>query len=230
MGDNIEKLCHKKLLYVVERRPFTAKAEADKALKEFDEVANELGISHFLWGGTCLGIVRDGTWLEVDEDIDMGINCSKDDEKKFFEKLVEKGFIRRGSYGLWRYGLKFDVYSRFNRGLLDNYLCYLEKLETVEYGGNKYPIPSPVDGFLSKKYGKDWRIKKPYWKGGFFISEKEGDIYLVEGDARLEDFINEYNPKGPHCLLVVKKGCKIKKLTKAFGHGMVTPEDDTYGK
>ena len=41
---------------------------------------------------------------------------------------------------------------------------HFEKLETVDFYGIKFTIPSDVENYLECRYGKDWRIPKKEWK------------------------------------------------------------------
>ena len=44
-----------------------------KELKLFKETMKDAGVPFFLLGGSCLGLVRDGKFLDHDKDIDVGI-------------------------------------------------------------------------------------------------------------------------------------------------------------
>ena len=75
------------------KKPYYQKAEADKILKEVKQIAESLGIKYYLVAGTCLGFVREGGYIETDDDIDIDVF---DPEDRVRKKLLENGYVASG--------------------------------------------------------------------------------------------------------------------------------------
>ena len=137
----------------------------DKCLFEFQDICDELEIKTILLIGTCLGFHRDGTYCKGDFDLDIGVFCSKRKLIDLFDKLKEKGFEQRECWQNqgWELNQHFVKYD----SLLDVHFQYLkdeeqffENLDTIEYKGRTFNIPSPVEDYLILQYGGDWKTPK----------------------------------------------------------------------
>jgi len=134
--------------------PFDIPEKADKALNEYWDIAESLGITTFLLYGTCLGFVRDGGYIKGDNDVDVGILEWRDD---LITRLVKNEFVKKG---IWPQSghchfLKYDT-------LLDIWFAYpnktfLQSFDKVAYKGRSYSIPNPIEKFLEISYG-DWMV------------------------------------------------------------------------
>ena len=62
--------------------PISLAVVADDVLDEFFEIANRLKIKAFLMYGLCLGFVRDGEYIEGDNDLDVGVICNKKGKRR----------------------------------------------------------------------------------------------------------------------------------------------------
>jgi cytidyltransferase-like protein len=163
---------------------------AKKLLFEIDDILNEIGIVHFLYGGTCLGAVRDKRFIPVDLDIDIA--CVSE---QFVPKanILKEILLKRGydihwldhrhkkkwdgsSYGvkIKKYGVSCDFVAffpydkdrRYNPSHFDEFIIvhkkeYIENLTGIEFYGRKFFVPRDYDGYLTEKYC-DWR--KPHKK------------------------------------------------------------------
>lgn len=125
---------------------------ADRALDEVIATCDDLGIRCFLSSGTCLGFIRDGCYIDGDEDIDVRLICGPDDFKQFANTLVLCGFKHDGDRHFARYGITFHIARP-----LDWVKPYINSLQILSCRGRKYNVPSPVDAFLRVLYG-DWKI------------------------------------------------------------------------
>lgn len=143
--------------------PFQAKENADKALDEFISIVNSLNVTSFLLSGTCLGFIRDKGYIENDNDIDIGVIskkkkfCVKEDKAKLNILLMKKGF-KVGSYWnfhvhWWKYYILLDVHY-FKKEAIP----FLNSFDNVQYNGQTYNVPHPVNEYLKSCYG-NWRIK-----------------------------------------------------------------------
>lgn len=138
------------------------KLSADKALFEFAKVADELGITWFLYLGTCLGMVREGSYIEGDNDIDLGVISDKETLGKFFAGLELRGFMRGSTF--LNPGGERNQHFRRDDVLIDIFYTFkhetkpfLLSFDRVTYQGRELSVPHPVEEYLSSEFG-DWRI------------------------------------------------------------------------
>ena len=150
---------------------------ATQNLLEYREILEELGIIFWLDGGTLLGAYRDNDFCKDDEDdIDL---CTWDNYiflvDEIIDKTTERGFkvLHRWKLELCieRHGLRIDLF--FNRKncrdafthlyqgeRINKYVVipirYYEVLEKIEFKGEIFLAPSPIEEYLTRKYG-DWR-------------------------------------------------------------------------
>lgn len=130
---------------------------ADRVLNEYFDTAIDLNIKAFLVYGTCLGFVRDGGYIQDDNDLDVGMLGDFDKLKK---ELIKRGFSHKRDYNHNSHFLKdgilldvhFDFYKAFRK--------YLHRFETIAYKGNRFKVPFPITIYLEDLYD-DWRKRKP---------------------------------------------------------------------
>lgn len=141
---------------------------ADKVLDEFFGITEQLGIKACLAAGLCLGFVRDGGYIDGDNDLDVVAVCVGDERERLVEVLREYGFNAGRSFSPPHNNAHFhkdriliDIFFREAKGF------YLE-FENVQYKGKSYPVPSPVEKYLSVCYF-NWKAKEGgalhYWDG-----------------------------------------------------------------
>lgn len=139
------------------------KEVADAVLMEFKEVADQLGLTFYLTHGTCLGFVREGGYLEYDNDMDLVLHATLEEWKKMEKILLERGFIYSHSSRLSKNRIMIDVGCDWG----DDERPYAYTVfDTVMYIGVKFNVPHPVEEYLVETYGEDWRIPKldPLWR------------------------------------------------------------------
>lgn len=155
------------------RRP-NGKRRATDALEQFDSVAKSLGLHPFLMLGTCLGMVRDGGFIEWDSDIDVGVissfelkSLTDSDYQRLAKKLLEHGFKptywghivsgeayqRTPNQHWWKNGFMVDVHFHFG-----SVARFLQRFDQVVYNSRTYNVPHPVGEYLEAWYGHDWRV------------------------------------------------------------------------
>jgi len=144
--------------------PFKMPEFADELLNEYWEIAENLGIKTFLMYGTCLGFIRDGGYIEGDNDIDVGILGGG---KKLATGLIESGFICKG---IWtvnahfvKYNILLDVFFRPTYNISGD---FFESFDEVKHNGRIYNVPHPIEKYLENRYG-DWRTPnlREVWEG-----------------------------------------------------------------
>jgi phosphorylcholine metabolism protein LicD len=157
----------------------TTKEQAVINLREIKEILDELGVVFWLDGGTLLGAYRDKDFCEDDEDdIDL---CTWDNYLFLMDEIIakaqEKGFIIHHRWelevALKKNGSKIDLF--FNRknkkdafthlydgDRIAKYVVipvkYYEVLKPLVFQGMVFFAPSPIEDFLTLKYG-NWKEK-----------------------------------------------------------------------
>ena len=168
------------------------KKKAIRIIKEFDEITKEMNVEYFLAFGTCLELKRDNGFIHTSKDIDIGVIFNKQlPIRKLVRKLIERGYVLDRQQNLrlnMRNGVKYSnipsFYSFTKDDIpLDIYLFFVDKKNSRYVGGRKYTIPiklldefevierfgikfnvpSPVDEYLTYRYG-DWRDREWYIK------------------------------------------------------------------
>ena len=216
---------------------------AIKNLKELKEILDRFEVRYWLDYGTLLGAIRNGKFIEWDEDVDLGaMDESWDRIASALPKLKEKGFRVRLSdnvLGKWislcRFGHPISIclyqvkdenawrtheshtliskslkvlyslllrqktevsrpkfvikalkscisllppklkkplsdvvwfvlrrsYRRLFQIVIPKH--YFEQLDTIEFYGMKFNIPSNIEDYLKYHYGEDWKTPKREW-------------------------------------------------------------------
>lgn len=137
--------------------PSKAIERADMVLEECDDICKELGFGG-LWFlmGLCLGMIRDGGYIQNDTDLDIGIMCSEEELEKFKERLIENGYIRNGISQCWfKCGIVVDLFH-----IASEDASFYKSFANFTYKDRVYRIPNPIEEYLQNNYG-DWRVKKP---------------------------------------------------------------------
>lgn len=159
-------------------------ANAKRLLFKVADVLEEIGAKYFLYGGTFLGAVREGKFIEIDRDIDLAmllenlVPIAKDIGNRLVRKgikieMVDHRHKRPWSNGV--YGIKFNGYgehgdisafmkiqgkraipSHVGNFWLVHTARFLEELGEIEFYGRTFKVPKDTNGFLTEKYG-DWR-------------------------------------------------------------------------
>jgi len=161
-------------------------AVAKKLLLEVTTVLDELRIPFFLMQGTALGAFRDKGFTPTETDIDLGFlqEDLTSNAPTIFDALTAKGyevhsfilpFTRVRSMKLMKHEINIDLVGfmkwekvRFTHNCDRKTKPYaivhqaplLETYQTVELFGRKFQIPYPIEVYLEREYGEDWRTPK----------------------------------------------------------------------
>lgn len=150
------------------------------------KILDELGIEFWLDGGTLLGVWHNGDFLKDDHDIDLscwaknwnkheqivieaaknGFECfeiyrepSKELRFRKDEKMLDIFFINKKKDDAWLCVYKFPgvipVYKKTPARMFD-------KLDQINFKGEKFNIPSETQEYLEMKYGP-WREGVRNW-------------------------------------------------------------------
>lgn len=146
------------------------KDHADSALNLFADVAGALGLKWFLFAGTCLGLYRDGGYIEGDNDIDVGVEATEDELTQLWDALDVQGFKlgrwcentdgTKNRHTYWHPevahpdagGMLVDVFYTFTEGEQN----FLVNLGQITYGDRNYLVPYPVQDYLQHTYENWW--------------------------------------------------------------------------
>jgi hypothetical protein len=167
-----------------------------EALRAVVRCLSVRGIGGFLTGGTLLGAMRHGDFLDFDRDLDFGIlgSVTPTDLRNAF--AGDPDFkLRRGSEDdplvisySWRDKVWIDLFRFFSRGHTVWCGMYVGRhlmkwvhspfdLADLLWHGITVKIPKETDRFLTELYG-DWRTPNPHF-GLFAAPNIEGGFPLV---------------------------------------------------
>lgn len=164
----------------------TSKETYAKELKEIKAVFDSMNQEFWLIGGVLLGHVRDGDFIDWDNDMDVGMKLPcpevpEAEQRAWFEKWAEPfrkaGFQVIVSSPKLYFGWIVALYKTIKTDIMvmEEYggdLRYgythvahdypkrlFENMDTIKIGDCEYNIPTPVDEFLHTKFG-EWRVPK----------------------------------------------------------------------
>ena len=133
--------------------PFVLPAAADRALDEFFLISKQVDVFSFLLYGTCLGLYRDGGYIEGDQDLDVG---SIGDVPSLVRDPLKAGFrmiaLVATNVHFLKYGIILDLWFSFPS------VEYFQSPDKFMYKNKSYNFPSPLEDFLASEYG-DWKTK-----------------------------------------------------------------------
>lgn len=139
---------------------------ADEILLTLHNVCSQLDITFFLYAGTALGFVRDGTYVYKDNDLDVGILSTPERFMELKSRLGGEGFTVDGVNHYWKHNMLLDIrggtdYWGPEEALRLHVIPFTESLDTVDYKGITYNIPHPYEEHFASLYGSNWRIPRP---------------------------------------------------------------------
>jgi len=135
----------------------------------------EVEIPWVIIDGIVLGFVKINKILPQDTDLDLGvfIELNTKQREDIVKALQRNGFKinpitsdfvyarRKTKFNLWLYHKKGEFYEAFPKSTPG--LKFVEKAEwydkpqTVNFLGDKYPMPNHLEDYIECRYGKGWR-------------------------------------------------------------------------
>jgi len=191
---------------VIEPTPMDPIAAAERLI-DIKRILDQLGAVFFIASGTCLGAVRDGQFIEWDDEMDMGsvIGLNGLDEKTIDRGIAafeDNGYyvhVDRSSRHIGVHVVKESIRADWtcHRIIGDSVFQYpgvrtslelFTQLKEIDFIGEKFLVPNPPEKYLETKYGSNWATPK----GPGFEEEVVGKI--ADGDIltprqRLSKFI-----------------------------------------
>ena len=145
--------------------------DAEVELEQVCGFLKDAGIRHWLSGGTMLGIYRDGKFIELDTDIDIGIRGEDVRDIKSvipWEMWTSKNPPWQTSFSsprdipidltwFWKDG--DNIINKNTHGTWVKPKDKMENLTAVYFKGVEYPCADPV-WYLEHRY-REWKIRKP---------------------------------------------------------------------
>jgi len=163
--------------------------DGKRCLLEISTVLDKQNLPYFLIQGTALGAYRDQGFTPTERDIDFGFLYEQfqhvagsllwEFSKRGFEiETVVRPFTKTRTIVVFKYGWRADLVSwykwkdkRFEtapinpRRLCGDYSIVhpaemIENTETVELFGKQFQVPSPIEKYLEREYGEDWKTPR----------------------------------------------------------------------
>ena len=131
---------------------------ADRILDEYFQIMKNLKIRTCLSYGLCLGFVRDGKYIDGDNDLDLVAVINNDSRDILVKAMTENGFNEGKTFGtepirnihFYKDKILVDVFFR-RPGK------FYVRFDEVKYKGKTYPIPHPIEDYLSACY-TNWKV------------------------------------------------------------------------
>jgi len=165
-------------------------------LFEIKEIFDKLGIEFWLHQGVCLGAYRDKNFAKGDKDIDLGVKHEilvprieqlKTVFQEYGYKVSPKStpFKYERAISVRKSSIHVDIPDFALNGLDRFCACtfkdrcmvhkasLFENMATINFLGEEFLIPTPVEEYLEAEYGKTWRISRP----DFPLKEYHAIIY-----------------------------------------------------
>ncbi len=159
-----------------------------KNLLDFKEILDRYKILFIMTFGGLLGLIREGNFIKWDKDIEVA--CLNKNEQQNYMKmkdvkkeLIKKGFKIVNSSHLSHYDffirngerIEINWFTKIGNEWIKKNLIrypshYFDNLGEIKFLGTTFKIPSNVEDFLKKTYGKNWRIPNP--KGKYIKTEE----------------------------------------------------------
>jgi len=156
-------------------------AIAKKLLLEVKEVMDLRGVQFFLRQGTCLGAIRDSSFIPWDDDLDLGVILGVNG---FVEQSIEPllAAFRESGYYVRSESSDSTIYSTllkdnmrvdilFQR-VIDEQIYHwpgiwlplrlFNQLKEITFMGETFLVPNPPEEYLRIKYGPDWQTPKRF--------------------------------------------------------------------
>jgi GR25 family glycosyltransferase involved in LPS biosynthesis len=167
---------------------FSKQIKFGKTLIDMNDILQKNGQRFLLSFGTLLGVIREGKFIEHDNDIDIGVFI--DDYNQEVEEEILKKFKLKHRLGSLETGYEVSFTHSETNVNIDIFVYYTEKdfiwspsffglcdnaknkmcrwkfspfnLKKIEFLNRMFNIPDNPELYLTESYGKDWKIPKKF--------------------------------------------------------------------
>jgi hypothetical protein len=184
-------------------------------LLEAKEIMDRLGVKFFLRQGTCLGAIRDNSFIPWDDDLDLGIIVGHNGFTEQSIDLVLEAFRESGYYvqaqrsdslvisTLLKNEIRIDLLFL---SVIDEQIYHwpgiwfpvslFKELKEINFLGERFLVPNPPEEYLRIKYGPDWQTPKQFGYAKDVVDNilEEPSLGMLKGLKRfLLGFLNPKN-------------------------------------
>jgi hypothetical protein len=164
------------LLFLSHNKKYSEKVLNNTLYKMCNILNNENVNGWFIGYGTLLGIIRNNSCIDNDDDIDILIDIKN---KYLIDMIIKKYKFKL----LVRHKYYYSIYINSNLSKIDFYLCDVDNLgnyndgwndiiwtnvnpiKKLEWNNTILNIPKNFEKKLINKYGKNWRTPIRNYKG-----------------------------------------------------------------
>ena len=195
----IDEIKDKGLTLKPNKSPGLNRRLAGSALRALYDICDSLGLKLFIVSGTLLGYIREGGFLEHDNDIDTGL-FEGFDEKALIDRIRHSGVFliipRRSRYFLrikHINGAAIDIFTHYTTGddcwhggVKVTWHNSKFGLKQIDYLGVPMYIPDNPQLYLEENYGKNYMQKVTNFDSatdcpnGKIDNEQEFRIYMMK--------------------------------------------------
>ena len=213
---------------------------AEQMLKEAKEIMDQLGVQFFIRQGTCLGAIRNQSFIPWDDDIDLGCVIGLHGLTEDKIPLVFDAFRSHGYYvdvetndhwvsaGMMKLSTRIDL--TFFR-VIDDHIFHFpmnwipvrlfSNLKEIECLGGNYLVPNPPEEYLELKYGPNWVTPKEFFY--------EKDILAQSGKASVVEFASTQGQPSTTVRVLNQKN-EIVKGAEVSVVGLAEESTNDYGR
>ncbi len=184
---------------------------AETLLKEAKQIMDSMGVVFFLRQGTCLGAVRDQSFIPWDDDLDLGSiiglnGLTEESIDKVVAAFRAQGFfarVERNDYsisvGMIKSSIRMDWTSCWI--INDEIIHYpgirlparlFTQLKEIDFIGEKYLVPSPPEEYLRLKYGAEWMVPKQAGYEKDIVDMIPETLFTPGRGSKLRQFLSKH--------------------------------------
>ena len=220
----------------------TIQTDRNERLLEISKWLTDHKVSYFLVLGTCLGAVREKSFITYDHDVDIAIHANEMETLSNKIKALEKTgiFIEEvtpsnlrlkipgceATFDLWII-YPVNLYYKclgykwaYNNGLFKPNYFQLPATETATINGHTYPVPHTTESYLVEHYGETWRIPQKGMNAIYrgYLSQLINVLFFTSNMPAKFSGVNERLIFKPWASWILRRFFPNAKLTNKHQH------------